>query len=755
MIERAADALGWMKKSAASGATGLGSGADPFSIWRTSKKIDGSKALDSYTGWTYACIRAIAEEISKTKFKLMRVKKNGDEEEVDSHELLDLLDGVNEGQTGIELRYLTAAHLEAIGNSYWLLVNKRGEPVSSAEEKPDAIHILNASQIKVIVDRNALPARITKYEYRTATKVYTLETYQLIHLKNPDPQDQFEGIGTVQTIAQWIDADNYAMEFNRRFFLNGARIGGFLEAQQAYATDQLEYLKKSFESAYKGVENAHKVLALPVGVKYSEAQNTQKEMDFPNLMTMMRDRILAGFRVPRTALGITDDVNRANAEATDYVFAARTILPKIEQLTAFLNEYLVPRFGQDLYLTFEDPVPENRAQSIEEMKAALGGAPALSVNEARAKYFGEDPVDGGDLVQKPFNMIDLSEPDHSGDTTPPAASDTPAAADTPAEPTKAIGRRTVRGRRVKTRFARNAEKRKEISEALGEKAAEVLERITKAVSETKQNRSIGQLSDDQFEPIYLAFAKRVATYESRMRHAVREFNGKQKKVVLDNLGEIVGKHYNASTKAIAESALFDSNEWIGILVSSADPILTDLFKTEGKEAASLLGFDLDPLTPEQKVALDSSIELMSKAYNAETLQLLKSKLEQGIGEGMGLDELSGLVSDVYEFSDEVRADRVATTETFRVANESTKAAYKQTGVVKTIKWYTAADERVCPFCSPMHGKVISIDENFFDKGDTIKGADGSEMTADYADVGTPPIHVSCRCYTRPEDISLE
>ena len=233
---------------------------------------------------------------------------------------------------------------------------------------PKAIYLLNPARVKIIVDRNTFPSQIERFEYRTITRKYDFQPYQIIHFKYPDPRDPYEGIGTIQTLAQWIDADNYAMEFNRRFFLNGARLGGFLESESVYTPEQLDYIKKSFEAIYKGVENSHKVVALPKGTTYKEGSQGQKDMDFATLMDMMRDRILAGFRVPRTVLGITDDVNRANAEATNYVFSLRTIKPKMELITSYLNEFLVARFGDNIFLDFDDPVPENREARIQEMK---------------------------------------------------------------------------------------------------------------------------------------------------------------------------------------------------------------------------------------------------------------------------------------------------------------------------------------------------------------------------------------------------
>jgi hypothetical protein len=55
------------------------------------------------------------------------------------------------------------------------------------------------------------------------TKVYTFAPHQILHIKYPDPSDPFVGIGIPQTIASWIDSDNLAMEYNRKFFFNGAQ----------------------------------------------------------------------------------------------------------------------------------------------------------------------------------------------------------------------------------------------------------------------------------------------------------------------------------------------------------------------------------------------------------------------------------------------------------------------------------------------------------------------------------------------------
>jgi len=276
-----------------------------------------------------------------------------------------------------------------------------------------------------------------------------------------------------------------------------------IESESAYTPDQLEYLKQSFESAFKGVENAYKVLALPKGTKYEEGGKTQKDLDFANLMMIMRDRIIAGFRVPRTALGITDDVNRSNAEATNYVFALRTVKPIMKLITSYLNEFLVPRYGDNLYLDFADPVPEDRVQKMDEMAKATGGAPVLSANEAREKYFGADPVDNGDDVLVPFNFTPLGSP-----TAP--------------EPTKVHKPGSKRG--VKSRYARNAERRQDIARTVASAAAKGISEIFKQAAKItrKARKNITKLNDDEYEVLYKAFALRTEQHEKAYKAALRQ-----------------------------------------------------------------------------------------------------------------------------------------------------------------------------------------------------------------------------------------
>ena len=128
-------------------------------------------------------------------------------------------------------------------------------------------------------------------------------------------------------------------------------------------------------------------------MEYQQISITQKEMDFIESMKFTRDDILVAFHTPKPIVAITDDVNRANAETAMYIFLSETIKPLVEMMIEEINEMMIiPDFGEDLYLDFKDPTPENRDQIVNEYN--LGVNKWLLVNEIRQKE-NLPPIDGG------------------------------------------------------------------------------------------------------------------------------------------------------------------------------------------------------------------------------------------------------------------------------------------------------------------------------------------------------------------------
>jgi len=424
------------------------------------------------------------------------------------------------------------------------------------------------------------------------------------------------------------------------------------------------------------------------------------------------------------------------AETADYVFSKRTMKPKLQLVVAYLNTWLVSRYGDDLYLTFIDPTPEDKEFRTQEMQAAVGDMPVMTQNEARQQYLGLGPVEGGDQLMMPSTMI------AAGTTSKPEGEDMAPNLAKTAEgwKTKAIRVRTG----GKTAHSAGHRMRRAIVDAF--KGI-----IDQKITVDYTAKSVKDLTHAEYMEHWKRFSDRSERAVEEMRVLFRGINKRQREDVLENLPDATGV-----TKSIGE--LFDLKEWIGITIDLVTPILASLTRDEATAALAMIGADHQDVLADENIrsALDRGISKMATSYNETTLDQLKTVLGEKMTQegGTNLRELTDAVDGVYSYADERRAGLIAQTESFRAANLANKEAWRLSGVVKSVKWFTAEDAKVCQFCKQQDGTEIDIDANFYELGDAIKGADGGIMTADYSDIEAPPLHPACRCFLRPENIEI-
>lgn len=113
-----------------------------------------------------------------------------------------------------------------------------------------------------------------------------------------------------------------------------------------------------------------------------------------------------------------------------------------------------------------------------------------------------------------------------------------------------------------------------------------------------------------------------------------------------------------------------------------------------------------------------------KGITDTTRQQVQSTLAEWIKSGQSLDVLEQQISVIFG---DARAAAIAATEVTRIFAEANALAWKSTGFVDKVRFNTAEDDRVCPYCSPLDGNEYDVD--------------------DYGH--KPPIHVNCRCFNTP------
>ena len=338
-------------------------------------------------GWLFAVVNRIAQSIAAQEWKLYRVQ-GGEREEIDEHPAIDLWKAANPFITREDFLETSQQHMELVGEMWWVLVrNGAGVPVELQVVRPD--------RMKPIPHPTEF---IAGYEYRVGATAVSLEKDDVIYTRNPNPLDQYRGIGVVQSMMVDLGAERLAAEWMQNFFRNSAEPGGIIEFPTNLQDADFERLSERWRMQHQGVANAHRVAILERGT-WKERKITQRDMQFEQLRRFERDQILGAFGMPLPIMGITESVNRANAEAAEVMYARWLIRPRLMRIKSALNEKLLKLYpdGETLMFDFVDPVPENRLELINEGSVGYEKK-ILTLNEARRR-FGEDDIDDGDDIQ--------------------------------------------------------------------------------------------------------------------------------------------------------------------------------------------------------------------------------------------------------------------------------------------------------------------------------------------------------------------
>jgi len=239
------------------------------------------------------------------------------------------------------LSYIVAARTAGIPTSLWPVPRTRIVPIPHPE-------LYLAGYAYVCDDGSYIP----------------LGFDEVIPIQVPDPNDPLGGMSPAKPLLTDLEAAHMTSEYRRNFFKNGANPGGIIELDEESIIPERELneLSERWADQHRGVRNAHRVAILERG-KWIQNDVSLKDMQFTAMRQDDRNAIYEGYRTPKSIIGVTEDVNRANAEAAEYTWTKWTIVNKGRRWRAALNCFFLPMFTSAANGTFcfdfDNIVPED------------------------------------------------------------------------------------------------------------------------------------------------------------------------------------------------------------------------------------------------------------------------------------------------------------------------------------------------------------------------------------------------------------
>jgi HK97 family phage portal protein len=274
-------------------------------------------------------------------------------------------------------------------------------------EIPREIWTFHPSRFQHVPDENS--GLIKGWIYTRGTKRIPLLPHEVLFFRYFNPDDDYRGLSPLQAAKLGIDQDYYAAQYNANFFLNSAQPGGVLETSENLIQEEFDRLLAQWNERHQGVAKGHQVALLEGGLTYKQTGISQRDMEFLEGRKYNREEVMAVYKIPKSELGLYEQINFATAKTMDRVFWTKTLVPKMLLYENILwSQFLSKLAGQEIWAEFDrtaiDALKEDLASLTDTSQKYWGmGVPFDTINETLGLGFPKIP--GGDIGYLPFNMV--------------------------------------------------------------------------------------------------------------------------------------------------------------------------------------------------------------------------------------------------------------------------------------------------------------------------------------------------------------
>lgn len=271
----------------------------------------------------YACVRILSEAIAGLPLHLYRYEEDGSKTKAIDHGLYSLLhDEPNPEMTSFVFRETLMTHLLLWGNAYAQIIrNGKGEVLALYPLMPNKMQVDRDDNGQLYYTYSRTKEEANAKDSESSVK---LSPYDVLHI----PGLGFDGLVGYSPIAMAKNAIGMAMaceEFGAKFFANGASPSGVLE-HPGILKDPAK-VRDSWNAAYGGSANSHKVAVLEEGMKYSPISISPNEAQFLETRKFQINEIARIFRVPPHMVGDLEKSSFSNIEQQSLEFVKYTLDP--------------------------------------------------------------------------------------------------------------------------------------------------------------------------------------------------------------------------------------------------------------------------------------------------------------------------------------------------------------------------------------------------------------------------------------------
>lgn len=370
-------------------------------------------------------IEFIGDNIASIELRLVR-KVDGEEEEVTDHPILDLLDQPAGPDNNRYTRtWLMQGFVWALmaGGEFWL--DGRSPSTGPNSGQPRRLDLYDSSDFSGFQrDEND---RIEGYHLTTRRgRTVDPDTERCLHAYTYHPDDKERGLPILYGVLRQLELLRDADEWNKAISENRGQLAGFFKPTnladgQTLSPEQRDQAQDKVDEKVNDARGGHKWLVMngafePVdtGISPQDAQWLEGSQYAGRL-------IATGLGIDPALLGDDAAQTYDNYRTALRVAYTTRILPMLDFILDALNRWLVPKYDDELKLTYDptqiEALQEEQNEKVERLATAVE-AGIMTIDEARQRI-GLD-TEGYDVPlvamnRQPVTMLGLGtsgEPAH-------------------------------------------------------------------------------------------------------------------------------------------------------------------------------------------------------------------------------------------------------------------------------------------------------------------------------------------------------
>ena len=210
------------------------------------------------------------------------------------------------------------------------------------------------------------------------------------------------------------------------FFTNGSRPSGLITAPAGMTPDQLAQAKADWQ-AFNGPGNAGKVAVITSDIKYTPLTMNANDAQLIQQLGWTAENVCSCYHVPPFLIGVGEIPRGVQLESLWQMYHSLCIQSLLTNFENVLDEGLgltAPINGTQYGTEFDidDLIWMDTATKTKAAADAIGSG-AMAPDEARGRYFGLPPVEGGDtpyMQQQMFSLKALAKRDAEDPFSKPA-----------------------------------------------------------------------------------------------------------------------------------------------------------------------------------------------------------------------------------------------------------------------------------------------------------------------------------------------